>query len=186
MKKKLPKIYIFVDNYKNKSFEIFKPNVGIIYRNYHASNRKKELLKVAKICKKKRYKLFVSNDQKLATEVKADGIYIPSFNKQKMFLNMENKNLMLIGSAHNQKEIKEKILQKCSAVFLSPLFNVKKSKKFLGIHKFNFLSNSNKIIIYPLGGITEKNINKVKILGVRGFGGISLFKKKTGPLGAGF
>ena len=53
MKKKLPKIYIFVDNYKNKSFEIFKPNVGIIYRNYHASNRKKELLKVAKICKKK-------------------------------------------------------------------------------------------------------------------------------------
>ena len=57
---------------------------------------------------------------------------------------------------------------------------MKKSKKFLGLHKFNYLTSANKIKILPLGGISENNIRKLKILSVKGFGGISIFKKKTG------
>ena len=66
---------------------------------------KKELLRIAKACKKNRYQLFVSNNLKLALKVKANGIYIPSFNKTKKFSNLEKKNIEIIGSAHNQKEI---------------------------------------------------------------------------------
>ena len=77
----LPNLFIFLDEYDKQIFENNSTNVGIIYRNYNSLNRKKELLKIAKECKKKRYKLFVSNSIKLALEVKADGIYIPSFNK---------------------------------------------------------------------------------------------------------
>ena len=40
---------------------------------------------------------------------KADGIYIPSFNKTKCFSNLGKTNLTVLGSAHNQKEIKEKL-----------------------------------------------------------------------------
>ena len=130
--------------------------------------------------------LFVSNDIKLAHKVKADGLYIPSFNNVKRFSNLEKKNLIILGSAHNQKEIHKKILQNCKAIFLSPLFYVEKSKKFLGIHKFNYLSFSNKKNFYALGGISEKNITKLKLLYIKGFGGISIFKKKTGLKEAGF
>ena len=138
-----------------------------------------ELIKIANACKQKRYKLYVSNDVNLAIKVRADGIYIPAFNK-KRYENLENKKITIIGSAHNQKEISEKILQKCSAIFLSPLFKVKKSKKFLDNIKFNFLSysNSSKISFFALGGIKEKNVKKLKILNIKGIGGISLFKKK--------
>ena len=115
---------------------------------------------------------------KLALKFKADGIYIPAFNKIKKFSNLEKKNIIILGSAHNQKEIKQKISQNCSAIFLSPLFYVKKSKNFLGLHKFNFLSSANKINFLALGGISEKNIRKIKLLTVKGFGGIGLFKKK--------
>ena len=55
--------------------------MGVIYRNYNDPKRETELIKIAKACKKKRYQLFVSNDIKLALKVRADGIYIPSFNK---------------------------------------------------------------------------------------------------------
>jgi len=117
-------------------------------------------VKIAKACKKSRYQLFVSNDLKLALKVKANGIYIPSFNKTKKFLNLEKKNFLIIGSAHNQKEIQKKIAQNCSAVFLSPLFNIEKSKKFLGLYKFNYLSHMNKINTLALGGISEnKSVN---------------------------
>ena len=136
------------------------------------------MIKIANECKKKKYQLFVSNDLRLAIKFKADGIYIPSFNKTKNFLNIEKKNIKILGSAHNQQEIQRKIAQNCSLIFLSPLFHVKKSKKFLGIHKFNYLFFANKIKILPLGGISENNIQKLKILPVRGFGGIEYLKKK--------
>ena len=186
MHKFLPNLFIFIDRYNNQIFENNNTNIGVIYRNYDNPKREAELIKIAKACKKKRYQLFVSNDIKLALKVKADGIYIPSFNKTKRFLNIENKKFIILGSAHNQKEINEKVSQKCRAIFLSPIFHVKKSIKYLDVFKFNSLSQSNKVNIFALGGITEKNINKLKSLHIKGFGGIGMFKKKTGLTKAGF
>jgi len=178
MHNNLPNFFIFLDEYNSEIFKNKNINIGIIYRNYKDRNREKQLIKIAKACKKNRYSLFVSNDIKLAYKVKADGVYIPSFNKTKKFSNLEKKNIIIIGSAHNQKEIHKKISQNCKAIFLSPLFYIKKSKTFLGLHKFNYLSHMNKINIMPLGGISENNIRKLKLLSTQGFGGISLFKKK--------
>tara|TARA_B100001123_G_scaffold52220_1_gene54437 strand:+ start:1066 stop:1644 length:579 start_codon:yes stop_codon:yes gene_type:complete len=178
MHNNLPNFFIFLDEYNSEIFKNKNINIGIIYRNYKDRNREKQLIKIAKACKKNRYSLFVSNDIKLAYKVKADGVYIPSFNKTKKFSNLEKKNIIIIGSAHNQKEIHKKISQNCKAIFLSPLFYIKKSKTFLGLHRFNYLSHMNKINVMPLGGISENNIRKLKLLSTQGFGGVSLFKKK--------
>ena len=178
MHKYLPKFFIFLDEYNSEIFKNKNINIGIVYRNYKDRKRESQLIKIAKACKKNRFQLFVSNDVKLAHKVKADGIYIPSFSKVKNFSNLEKKNLVILGSAHNQKEIHRKIVQNCSAVFLSPLFYVKKSKDFLGLHQFNYLSYMNKTNILALGGISENNIRKLKLLYTKGFGGIRIFKKK--------
>ena len=182
MHKKIPNIFIFIDEYNNEIFRNKNINIGIIYRNYNDDNRENQLRKIAKYCKKNRYQLYVSNDLRLAYKYKADGIYIPSFNKTKKYSNLEKRNIKIIGSAHTQKEIHKKITQNCKAIFLSPLFHVKKSKKYLDIHKFNYLVNLNKINILPLGGISENNIRKLKLLNVKGFGGVSFFKKKPASL----
>ena len=178
MHKYLPNFFIFLDQYNNQIFKNKNRNIGIIYRNYNERKRENELIKIASACKKNRYQLFVSNDVKLALKVKADGVYIPSFNKTKCFSNLEKKNIIILGSAHNHQQIQKKKLQNCSAIFLSPVFYVKKSKKFLGLHKFNYLSYESKINILALGGITENNICKLKLLHTKGFGGIRIFKKK--------
>ena len=178
MHKYLPNLFVFLDKYESHVFENNNINIGVVYRNYKSTNREVELAKIAKACKKKRYQLYVSNDIRLATKVRADGIYIPSFNNKNLFRNLQNKNLIILGSAHNQKEINEKVSQNCKAIFLSPLFYIKKSKTFLGLHRFNYLSHMNKINVMPLGGISENNIRKLKLLSTQGFGGVSLFKKK--------
>jgi len=187
MHKKLPKFFVFTDKYNSQIFKNKNINIGVIYRNYKDRNKESELIKIAKACKKNRYQLFVSNNLKLAIKFKADGVYIPSFNKKRNYSNIENKNISIIGSAHNQKEIHEKISQNCTAVFLSPLFHVKKSKKFLDLHKFNYLSSLNNIDVLALGGISDTNIKKLKLLSIKGFGGIRFFtKKKPAYLKAGF
>ncbi len=62
--------------------------------------------------------------------------------------------------------------------FVLDLFYVKKSNNFLDIYKFNSLSRATKTNFLALGGITEKNVRKLKLLNIIGFGGIGLFKKK--------
>ena len=178
MHKKLPKIFIFIDKYNSEIFKNKNINIGIVYRNYKDENRENQLIRIAEACKKSRYQLFVSNDLKLAYKFKADGIYIPSFNKSKKFLNLEKRNIKIIGSAHSQKEIHKKIEQNCKAIFLSPLFYTKKTKYYLNLYKFNYLSLLNKTNILALGGISENNIRKLKLLSIKGFGGIRFFKKK--------
>ena len=69
---------------------------------------------------------------------------------------------------------------------MAPAFYVKKSNSFLGLYKFNLLSFRNKVMTLALGGINETNIRKLKLFHVKGFGGIGMFKKKTGLLKAGF
>ena len=178
MHKYLPNFFVFLDRYNSLTFENNNTNLGVVYRNYNDPKRETELIKIAKACKKKRYQLFVSNNIKLALKVRADGIYIPSFNRTKKFFNLEKKNLTILGSAHNQKEIREKISQKCRAIFLSPIFYVEKSINFLNVYKFNSLSRSNKVNILALGGIAEHNVHKLRLLHTKGFGGIGIFKKK--------
>ncbi len=133
MHKHLPKFFIFTDKYNREIFKNKNINIGIIYRNYKDRKREKELIKIAKACKKNRYKLYVSNDIKLAHKVKADGIYIPSFNKTKKFLNIEKRNLVILGSAHNQKEIHNKIQQKWV------ITDIDKTGKSAQLEDFNFL-----------------------------------------------
>ena len=181
MHKSLPTTFIFLDKFDNQIFENNNINIGIIYRNYHNQNKESDLIKIATECKKRRIKLYIANNIKLAIKVKAAGIYIPAFNRNKRFSNHEKKGLTIIGSAHNQKEIQQKIMQKCSAIFLAPIFKVKKRKDHLNIHKFNLLAQSNKADFLALGGISKKNITKLKILHIKGFGGISFFQKKNRP-----
>ena len=178
MHKILPKFFIFIDKYENQIFKKNNINLGVIYRNYEVKKRDKELVKIVKACKKYGHQLFISNDIKLVLKFKADGLYIPSFNQRKYFLNLEKKNIRIIGSAHNQKEISIKITQRCSAIFLSPIFYINKKNTFLDIYRFNYLSYNNKINFYALGGISISNIKKIKLLKIYGFGGVSIFKKK--------
>jgi thiamine-phosphate pyrophosphorylase len=84
------------------------------------------------------------------------------------------KNFLIIGSAHNNKEIKIKELQKVDILFLSSLF--KHNKNYLGINKFKLLSNLTNKKIVALGGITTKNKKKLKLLNCFGFAGISYFE----------
>ena len=72
------------------------------------------------------------------------------------------KKFRLIGSAHNIKEIKIKETSKVNKIFLSSLF--KKNKNYLGINKFKLVSNLTKKKLLLLGGISKKNINKLKLL----------------------
>ena len=123
----------------------------------------------------------MSNNFKVALKLGLDGVYLPSFNNDLKHLNYpKRKNFLILGSAHNYKEIKKKELQKVDIIFIASLFN--KKKTYLGLNKFKILSKLTNKKIVALGGINEKNLKILNLLKVYGYSGISLFdQKKTAP-----
>jgi thiamine-phosphate pyrophosphorylase len=136
-------------------------------------------LKLKEYCKDIRTKFYLSNDIKLSIKLRLDGVYIPSFNNKINYVQNYSlpKNFNIIGSAHNIPEINIKLKQKCSEIFLSPVFKINKSSKFLGVNRFNLISLNRKAYFIALGGINEKNYKMIKLLKINGFASIGWAKK---------
>jgi thiamine-phosphate pyrophosphorylase len=153
-------------------------NINIIYRNYQKTDYLSNALKLQEYCKKRNFKLYISNDEWLAIKLRSYGLYIPSFNNEKKYL---KSSLHIIGSAHNEIELRKKISQGCKEIFISPIFNTYSDSNKIG-KGLNFYQNLmlkfSKIHIHALGGINEKNIKKIILLKGRGFSSISMIDKK--------
>jgi thiamine-phosphate pyrophosphorylase len=168
--------YYFINKFDTNNIDNQNKNTIIIYRDYAAKKINKTLiLKIKEYCKKKAIKFYLSNNIKLALKLGLDGAYIPAFNKSMKHLSYSlKKDFVIIGSAHNLKEIKEKEKQKVKKIFLSSLF--KKNKNYLGINKFKLLSNLSTKKVVALGGVSKKNIRKLYLLKSSEFAGISYFE----------
>ena len=149
----------------------------MIFRNYDLKKiDKTRLLKIKKYCKKKKVKLYLSNNIKLALRLNLDGAYIPSFNKNFNHLNYSlKKKFEIIGSAHSINEIRVKEIQQVKKIFISSLFKI--NKNYLGINKFKLLCTLTMKQTVALGGISKNNIKKLKLVNFPDFAGISYFKE---------
>ena len=179
MQRKNPYIFYFIDKYNIDELTNLEKNIDLIYRNYKKKLKIDEIKSIHKFCKTNKRNLYLSNDVKLALKLGLSGVYIPSFNNS---LNFASKYSLpdkfeIIGSAHNVNEIRIKKLQKCSKIFLSPIFKSKKNPKFLSTVKFNLTALCENIDFIALGGINENNYKKLKLTKVVGFSGISWIKK---------
>ena len=173
--------YYFISNFDTNIIDKQDKQTTIIYRNYSSKViDEKLILKLKKYFKLKKINFYLSNNIKLAIKLDLDGAYIPSFNKNTDHLSFSlKKNFNIIGSAHNLLEIKIKEKQNVKQIFLSSLF--KKNKNYLGINKFKLLSKLTTKKIVALGGISKKNVKKLRLLDVTEFAGISYFEQKKGP-----
>ncbi len=173
---KKEKYFFYINNTKSINLNLIKKklNIAIIYRNYSKNESLKQIIKFRKDCKQKKYKFYIANDFRLAKKCKSDGLYLSAFNK-KYYHNIE-----LIGSAHNFKEISQKIKQNCKTIFLSRLFNVsyKLNKSFFGVIKFNLILKMYNVNIIPLGGIKNDNLLSLNLLNCNGIAIFREIKKK--------
>ena len=167
--------YYFINKFNSDHIKKLDKNVSIIYRNYHSIIDINLLVKIRDFCKNNSRKFFLANNIKLALKLNLDGVYLPSFNKDLRHLNyIYKKKFLIIGSAHNLNEIRNKELQNVEKIFVSSLF--KRNNNFLGIYKFKLLAKLTKKKIVALGGISQKNKRKLALLNQSDFAGISFFE----------
>jgi len=168
--------YYFISKLETNNINKQDKQTAIIYRNYNSKTvDEKLILKIKQYCKRKKIKFYLSNNVKVAIKLDLDGVYIPSFNTSTNHLAFSfKKKFNIIGSAHNIKEIRIKEIQNVKRIFISSVF--KKNKNYLGINKFKLISKLTKKKVVALGGISKKNLNKLKLLNDLMFAGISYFE----------
>jgi thiamine-phosphate pyrophosphorylase len=186
MHKILPKYYYFIDRFEKDHIKNLDKNIAIIFRKYNNKLNISEINQIKKICKFSRRKFLISNNIKLALKLDLDGVYLPSFNKSnKINIYSKKTKFLVLGSAHNIREIKIKEKQNVDAIFLASLF--KKKKTYLGLKRFKILESKTSLKTIALGGINKNNLKKLNLLNTYGFASISLFNKtKKRPLKGAF
>ena len=171
--------YLYIENIKLLNLNLIKKRgkFNIIYRNNLKDDNFERLGIFRNRCKKKSIKFFIANDFKLFQKIKADGLYISSYNKSLKYLNYK---VVKIGSAHDTKEINTKILQGCKSIIFSRLFKTdyKNKRSYLGVVKFNLVAYLHGSSFVPLGGIRLNNLNKLKEVNASSFVLMSEIKKK--------
>ena len=168
--------YYFINSLDTNNLKKQDRQTTIIYRNYKSSQTDiNKILILKNFLRKKGNKFLIANKFKLALKLGLDGVYLPSFIKKLDHLAYSTDvNFIILGSAHNLKEIRIKELQNVQKIFISSLF--KKNKNYLGLNKFKILKGYTKKSVVALGGISKKNIKKINLINVLSIAGISYFE----------
>ncbi len=172
------KIYYFISDFDRAEIQNIDKNISLIYRNYKNKCDLKVIKKIKNFCIHQKRNFFISNNLKIAKELRLNGVYIPSFNKLANFKNLNlGKDFIILGSAHNRIQLINKINQGCTEIFIAPIFKTMKSKTFLDVVKFNLIQKPPNIKIIALGGINSFNFSRLKSVKCDGFASISWIKK---------
>ena len=115
---KLLKKYYFINSFDTNIINKQDKTTIFIYRDYQSSKFDiNKVLKLRNFLKKRGNKFVLANNFKMALKLKLDGVYLPSFYKKFDHLNYSTySNFIILGSAHNIKEIKIKELQKVQSM----------------------------------------------------------------------
>jgi thiamine-phosphate pyrophosphorylase len=175
-----PKKYYFISNFdQNIENKLKKYNkIGIIYKPKDHKNHK-QLKKILR--SNLTNKIYLNSVIKYSPNLRIQGIYLPSDNKNILYnYNLFRFRYLLLGSAHNLKEIFQKIRAGCSIIFLSNIYKTSSHphrKNSIGLLRFLNIKNQIKnASIYALGGVTRKKYNSLNcIIKNFGYGGISSF-----------
>jgi thiamine monophosphate synthase len=176
---KFYKVYIFINDINNFIFTNIEKisNIHIIYNSHNFKSDK--FIKLNNFCKKKKIKLYILDNYKLAIKNRLNGIIISHNNKTINYFGnplCKNQKLEIIGKVHSQAEYFFKIRQNCIKIILSPIFKTLKysENNILKIIKFNLISFNWRLEKIPLGGINTKNYKKLKMTKTKYFAASSM------------
>jgi len=182
MIKKKKYLYFLIDKLDENNLDYAKKIGAILVVRNPEKLKLADLKKFKRKCSQNKIDLYIANNIKILFKLNSNKFYISAYNKKQFWhLKYANAQIDIIGSAHNPREIYEKIRQGCNQIFLSRLFKTdyKYKKGFLGKIKFNLLSRTFSGKYIALGGIKEKNFSHVKDLNISGIA-MSSDKKKAG------
>lgn len=155
---------------------------AIILRHYGAPDRAALARRLARLCRRRRLRLLVADDARLARRVGANGLHLPEFRllggPQRWRL-LVRPGWLVTAAAHSRPAMVAAARLGCDAVLLSPVFATTShpGARPLGVRRFARLARGGPAApaVYALGGMTATTVRRLAGSGAVGIAGISGF-----------
>jgi len=154
------------------------PRTNLIFRHYHEENREDMAKRVVKECRKAKIKCLISQNVDLAVRLRADGIHLPEHILKRLGTRPKvHKKMIVTAATHSLPMIFKAQKIGLDAAIVSPVYFTRSHPDAtpLGILKIAFACTLSSIPIIALGGVKAKNFTELRLAGVSGFAGITLF-----------
>ena len=153
---------------------------GLIYRHFGAPDRHHTATRLSNIAKKRRLKLLIGNDPKLAMKIGATGVHWPEA-KIREAKYWQNRFALMTCAAHSRQAISRIQTTQIDAAFVSAVFpsNSPSASSPLGVETFRQLCVQSTIPLYALGGVNDQNMRNIsRYGGISGIEGIQSVVQK--------
>lgn len=151
----------------------------VILRAYQHPQRAQYAATLARLCRKKHWKLLIAGNPRLAVTVRAAGIHMPESQAWSLSAWRKKKPDWLITmAAHSPKALWRASRLKADAALYSPVFptNSHPGMPALGTVLFNAQIRRSPIPVYALGGMTARTIPRLKGSHAIGIAAIGLWQ----------
>jgi thiamine-phosphate pyrophosphorylase len=155
---------------------------AVILRHYGAPGRQDLARELAALCRRRRIRLLIGGDARLAYAVGADGLHLPEWQVRRgpgRWRRWRPPGWIVTAAAHSPASLFRAAGAGADAALLSPVFATAShpGAGTLGALKFTAWCQLSPLPVYALGGISAANIDRLKDCGSIGFAGIGGFSE---------
>ncbi len=181
--KKIPPLFLMTDAKRLPDPSALIPRLptgsAVIIRHFTRAQKKELCLKIKGLCKKHKVKLLISDDLKLALALRLDGVHFPEQTLKKIAgcgsLKRHRPGFLFTAATHHQRALFWAKRAKIDTALLSPIFPTQShpGKRHLGCWKFMELTRNHTNPVIALGGVSQKNAQRLSQTQASGFAGIN-------------
>ena len=147
---------------------------AVILRDYDLLERAALASELAGLCAHREVSLLIGADPAIARQVGAKGVHLPSWFRVR---NELPKNMIISAACHGAADLQKAAASGADIAFLSPVFATKShpDAPALGPLRFRQLAARSPLPVLALGGVMEKNANRLAGPNVAGLAAIGAF-----------
>jgi thiamine-phosphate pyrophosphorylase len=155
---------------------------AVIVRHYAAQDRKALAVRLARICRRRGLKLIIAGDWRLAAATGAAGLHLAEHATRRgpeSGARLWLRRKLLTLAAHGPTSLRRAAHFNAAAVLLSPVFTTAShpDRVPLGHVRIAAMTRAARTPVIALGGITARNINRLRHSGCAGIAGIGFALK---------
>ncbi len=155
---------------------------AVILRDYDATDRPARAASLARLCRRRRLRLLVAGDARLALAVGAQGLHLPEGlvrSGDRRWRLWRKPGLLVTAAAHSPGAIARAQRAGVDAVLLAPVFETAShpGAPALGSLLFAAWTRKTRIPVYALGGMTAARTRRLTGSGAAGIAAIGGFAR---------
>ena len=151
------------------------PGSAIILRDYNMDGREALGQELMVLCRRRRLRLLVAGDWRLALKLGAHGVHLPEWQLLKRLTWQRKPGWFITAAAHSEATLILAARSGVHAAILSPVVETAShpGASNLGVLRFTRAVNQAPLPVYGLGGINPSNARRLSTSRAAGFASIS-------------